>query len=175
VAQDGRVRELPDPGFAGDDGTAAPETVAALAAYDAAPAARHNETLAVLQHARVLVPVVALLGEVGHDERGLAVDKTSDMAAVLMQGRDGRTALLAFTATDTLNRWDPQARPVPVTVAAAAHAALDEGAAALVVDVAGPVSFVVDSDDLRELAAGGELVRVQGDGRERYGWARPGG
>ena len=45
--------------------------------------------------------MVALLGEVEHDEQGLAHDKTSDMAAVLMQGRDGRTALLAFTATDT--------------------------------------------------------------------------
>ncbi len=97
------------------------------------------------------------------------------MAAVLMQGRDGRTALLAFTATDTLSRWDPQARPVPVTVAGAAEAALAEGAAALVVDVGGPVSFVVETDDLRELAAGAQLVKVVADGRERYGWARPGG
>ena len=64
---------------------------------------------------------------------------------------------------------------MPVTVATAAKAALDEGAAALVVDVAGPVTFVVETDDLRELAAGGRLVRVQGDGRERFGWARPGG
>jgi SseB protein N-terminal domain len=169
------VRDLPDPGFAGDDGKASPETVAALQAYDAAPDARHSATLAVLQEARLLVPVVALLGEAEIDERGLAHDKTSDMAAVLMQGRDGRTALLAFTATETLGRWDPQARPVPVTVATAAKAALDEGATALVVDVAGPVTFVVETDDLRELAAGGRLVRVQGDGRERFGWARPGG
>ena len=59
----------------------------------------HHEVLALLQDARLLVPVVALLGEVDHDERGLAHDKTSDMAAVLMTGRDGRTALLAFTGT----------------------------------------------------------------------------
>ena len=50
-----------------------------------------------------------------------------------------------------------------------------EGAAALVVDVGGPVSFVVETDDLRELAAGAQLVKVVADGRERYGWARPGG
>ena len=48
---------------------------------------------------RLLVPVVAILGEVEHDEQGLAHDKTSDMAAVLMTGRDGRKALLAFTGT----------------------------------------------------------------------------
>jgi hypothetical protein len=176
VAEDGAVRDLPDPGFAGDDGTAAAETVAALRSYDAAPDARHGATLAVLQHARLLVPVVAVLGEVAHDEQGLAHDKTSDMAAVLMRGRDGRTALLAFTSTDSLRRWDPGARPVPVSAVTAAEAALAEGAAALVVDVAGPVSFVVETDDLRELAAGSELVRVEADGRDGrdgYGWARP--
>ena len=60
-----------------------------------------------LQDARLLVPVVALLGEVEHDEQGLAHDKTSDMAAVLMKGRDGRTALLAFTGTASLQAWNP--------------------------------------------------------------------
>ena len=53
------MRSLPDPGFAGDDGSVAPEVEAALAAYDAAPDVRHADTLAVLQHARLLVPVVA--------------------------------------------------------------------------------------------------------------------
>ena len=67
------------------------------AAYDADPDRRHAATLAVLQRARLLVPVVAVLGEVEHDEQGLAHDKTSDMATVLMTGRDGRSALLAFT------------------------------------------------------------------------------
>jgi hypothetical protein len=163
------VRDLPDPGFAGDDGTAAPEALAALQAYDAAPDVSQDATLAVLQHFRVLVPVVALLGEAGHDRE----DKTSDMAAVLMTGRDGRSALLAFTGTDAMTRWDPQARPVPVTLTAAAEAAVAEGAQALVLDVAGPVTFVVETDDLRELAGGGELVRVQEGDRARYGWARP--
>ncbi len=167
------MRDLPDPGFAGDDGTAAPETLAALQEYDAAPGTRHDATLAVLQHARVLVPVVALLGEAERDEQGLVHDKTSDMAAVLMTGRDGRSALLAFTGTDAMTRWDPRARPVPVTVAAAAEAAVTEGAQALVLDVAGPVTFVVETEDLRELAGGGELVRVQEGDRARYGWARP--
>jgi hypothetical protein len=144
--------------------------VAALASYDEAPGSRYAATLAVLQRARLLVPVVAVLGEVTQDEDGLAHDKTSDMAAVLMRGHDGRTALLAFTATESLGRWDAGARPVPVTAAAAAEAALAEGADALVVDVAGPVTFVVEGDDLRELAGGAVLVRVDGDG---FGWARP--
>ncbi len=163
------MRVLPDPGFAGDDGAATPGVGEALAAYDVDPDARHAATLAVLQHARLLVPVVAVLGDVEHDESGLRRDKTSDMATVLMQGRDGRTALLAFTSTEAMRRWDPGARPVPVTAARAAAAAVQDGAAAVLVDVAGPVTFVVETDDLGELAEGGELVEVSG----RFGWARP--
>ena len=149
------MRLIPDPGFAGDVGEVDPGLAAALAAYERAPddAGAHDEVLARLQDARLLVPVVALLGEVEYDEHGLAHDKTSDMAAVLMTGRDGRTALLAFTGTASLEAWNPEARPVPVTARHAALAAIQEQAAALLVDVAGPVMFVVEGDDLRLLAS----------------------
>ncbi len=163
------MRSIPDPGFAGDDGSVSPEVAAALADYAEAPDTRHSETLAVLQHARLLVPVVAVLGEVEYDDKGLAHDKTSDMATVLMTGRDGRKALLAFTGREALERWDPEARPVPVTAARAAEAARQDGADAIVVDVAGPTLFVVESDDLELLATGATLVEING----RYGWARP--
>jgi hypothetical protein len=163
------MRDIPDPGFAGDSGEADPDLAASLAAYDADPEALHQQTLAVLQHARLLVPVVAVLGEVEHDDRGLAHDKTSDMATVLMRGQDGRLALLAFTGTRALRSWDPEARPVPVPARQAAQAALQDDAAAMVVDVAGPVLFVVEGDDLRSLAEGFTLVRIAG----RYAWAKP--
>ena len=164
------MRSIPDPGFAGDDGAADPVLTQALVAYSADPDRLHPATLAALQHTRVLVPVVAVLGEVEYDEQGLPHDKTSDMAAVLMQGRDGRTALLAFTGTESLHRWNPEARPVPVPVAKAAEAALQDGAAALVVDVAGPTMFVVEEDDLRSLAEGRTLVEVSAG----YAWVSPG-
>jgi hypothetical protein len=165
------MRSLPDPGFAGDDGGVDPRLSTALAAYDESPEAdeadRRHAALAVLQDARVVVPVVAVLGEVECDEQGLARDKTSDMAAVLMTGRDGRTALLAFTGSASLARWNPEARPVPVPLRQAAQAALQDGAAALLVDVAGPVLFVVEGEDLVALASGHRLVRVE----DHWGWA----
>ena len=162
------MHAIPDPGFPGDDGRAAPEVTGALEAYAADPDGLHHQTLAVLQDSRVLVPVVAVLGEVEHDAAGLARDKTSDMAAVLMRGRDGRLALLGFTGTEAMRRWDPDARPVPVTARQAAEAALHDGAAALVLDVAGPVLLAVEGEDLRSLAEGYRLVAT-GD---RWAWAR---
>jgi hypothetical protein len=147
------MRTIPDPGFAGDTGQVDPELAAALTAYDAAPddPDATRAVLARLAHTRLLVPVVALLGEVEHDEQGLAHDKTSDMAAVLMTGRDGRKALLAFTGTAALQAWDPSARPVPVTARHAALSALQDQASALLIDVAGPVMFVVEGADLHTL------------------------
>jgi hypothetical protein len=163
------VRTLPGPRFAGDDGAVSPQLREALARYDADPRTRYDETLSVLQHQRLLVPVAAVLGETEQDDRGPTRGKTSDMAAVLLRGRDGRTALLAFTGTESLHRWDPQGRPVPVTAPDAARAAVQDGADALVVDVAGPVLFAVETEDLREMAQGHRLVRVN----DRYGWVTP--
>ncbi len=152
-SDNGCVR-IPDPGFAGDSGEPDPGLSAALAAYDAAPedGPAYTRALTALVSARLLVPVVAVLGEVEVDEAGLAHDKSSDMAAVLLTGADGRLALLAFTGTGPMTAWNPEARPVPVTAPVAAQAALQEGAAALVVDAAGPVRFVVEGPALHHLA-----------------------
>jgi hypothetical protein len=163
-------RVIPDPGFAGDDGSALPELAQALAAWDRDPSA-YATALAALQRSRLLVPVVAVLGEVEYDERGLAHDKTSDMATVLVQGADGRLALLAFTGTGSLHAWNPEARPVPVAADLAARSALQDGAAAIVVDLAGPVRFVVEGEDLRALAEGWTPALVGGG----LAWIRPDG
>jgi hypothetical protein len=147
------MRTIPDPGFAGDTGAVDPDLAAALAAYErSGDVDAHRVVLTRLAASRLLVPVVAMVGERDGDQDG-DHEKTSDMAAVLMQGRDGRTALLAFTSSAALQEWDASARPVPVSARQAAQAAIQDGAAALLVDVAGPVMFVVEEDDLRALAA----------------------
>ena len=162
-------RRIADTGFSDDTGVVDPEFVAALASYNSDPGS-YPEALAALQRSRLLVPVVALLGEVEYDEQGLAHDKTSDMAAVLIQGSDGRKGLLAFTGLQTMHTWNPEARPVPVTARMAAQAAIQDGAAAIVVDLAGPVTFAVEGDDLLGVAQGWTLARVGGT----WAWIRPG-
>ncbi len=175
------MRSIPDPGFAGDDGGADPVVAAALAAYDgpgqADVSSAHLEALALLQDSRVLVPVVAILDEMEHgvpgEGSGLPREKSSDMAAVLMTGRDGRTALLAFPSTASLDRWGQsyaggEPRPVPVPARQAASAALQDQATALLLDVAGPVLFVIEGEDLESLAAGHRLVRLQ----DQWAWVQ---
>lgn len=158
-------RKLAFTGFDDDDGSADAALGAALVQRD------HGAILAALTKARLLVPVVAMLGEVEYDERGLAHDKTSDMAVALLKGQDGRNALLAFTSTESLKLWSPEARPMPAQAQLVATAAIQEGAAAIVLDVAGPAPAVIETDDVRRVAAGLQVVRLEDGG---YGWISTG-
>jgi hypothetical protein len=158
-------RRLAFTGFDKDDGSADPALAGALRQGE------QGAILAALTRARLLVPVVAVLGEVEYGDDGLAHDKTSDMAVALLQGQDGRNALLAFSGTESLARWNPEARPMPAEARLVATAAIQEGAAAIVLDVAGPAPAVVETDDVRRLATGLQVVRLE-DGS--YAWLTAG-
>ncbi len=146
----GHGRSLAEPAFPDDDGRLDERLGAVLGDREA--------VLGVLGDVRVFVPIVATLGEGGLTPEG--GDKDADMAAVLMTGADGRTALLTFSSLDAMSRWDPRARPVPVWGRAAAVAALDEGASAVLLDLGSPHFTVVETEDVRHLAAGHRLVRT---------------
>ncbi|MFJ9517108.1 SseB family protein [Kitasatospora sp. NPDC101801] len=147
-------KNIPNPGFADDDGTADPRLSAALAAWaaDRTGPAAESELLAALTAGRLMVPIVALLGEVETDANGLKHEKTSDMAVPLIEAADGRRALPAFTSLETLARWRADARPAPVAGPQAAMVAYSERADTLLIDPAGPVSYPVDGARLRALA-----------------------
>ncbi|MCF2527449.1 SseB family protein [Yinghuangia soli] len=151
-------KSIPDPGFSGDDGTADAALAAALAA-DAEDASGPEAVLGALAGARLLVPVVAILGELEETAPGeLAREKSSDMAIPTIVGPGGRKALPAFTSTEALARWRPDARPVPVDARRAAHATYSEGADTLLLDLAGPYPYEVTGAALRALAEGRELT-----------------
>ncbi|MFB4281666.1 MULTISPECIES: SseB family protein [unclassified Nonomuraea] len=143
---------IPQPLDPHDDGSAAPAVAAALASYEAGTAGP-AEVLNALSGARLLVPVVALLTETEVGAHGLRQEKESEMALPKLVGQDGRQAVLAFTGTQSLARWRPDARPIQATALQVCRAAVQERAAAVVVDVAGPVQFVIEGEVLEALAA----------------------
>jgi hypothetical protein len=151
------LKNIPDPGFSSDDGTADPRLAAALTAYADDPAAE-ADVLAALRGARLLVPVVALLGKTETGPDGLRREKTSDMAVPTIEAADGRRALPAFTSTGTLARWRPDARPVAVPLQQALQALAHEKADTLLIDMSGPVPFALDGPALRAVAEGRERV-----------------
>jgi hypothetical protein len=142
-------RTLTPQPFAGDDGSADPALAAAL------DAGNESALAAALLTARVLVAVVAVLGEEpARGPNGLPADKDADMAVATLIGRDGRRALPVFSSVATLTAWDADARPVPAEGPRAALSAVADECDALVVDPAGPRVAVVRRPVLWALAQG---------------------
>jgi hypothetical protein len=157
-------KNIPDSGFHDDDGSADPRLAAALAAW-AEDRSAEQPVLDALKEARLLVPVVAVLGELDEtaptpgDGTVLRREKTSDMAVPTLRAA-GRTALPAFTSTAALARWDPAARPVAVPLHRALEAAAHEHADTLLLDLAGPVPYQLTGPALRALAEGRRAADV---------------
>ena len=131
-------RSLSGTGFDADDGTADPSLMDALARGRAHPSAEADVRLVrAAAAARWLVPVVAVVDEEATGGHGHTVDQRTDMAVVTLTASDGRRALPLFTSARALAAWDPAARPVPVSAARAAQAAVTEGCQVAVVDLGG--------------------------------------
>ena len=150
-----------DSKFAADDGSADPAAAAALAAFAAGTGSEHA-ALTALAGARLLVPVVAAAGPAGDPPRPGASggschvpggEKTSEMSIPTLMGQDGRPAVPAFTSLAAMHAWQPGARPVPADAARVWQAAAAD-AAAVVLDIAGPVPLAIDGARLAALAAG---------------------
>ena len=140
--------EVPDTDFADDDGAANPALREALAAFEvSASAADAQAVLNLLKGSRVLVPVVANV-----DSMEDGVDKDSHMTSVEYVNQDGRRALLAFTGVDSLNDWEPDARPIPRAAHVVAQSVLEQDLDALILDLHGPHTCVIEGPMLVRLA-----------------------
>jgi hypothetical protein len=158
--------------FPGDDGRASPQTRELLAIVNAQEtASAYLRAVASLCGDRILVPVVATATRLGQVIDGSTSDKEAEMAVVLLQAHNGRRAMLGFTGIDSLQAWQAEtARPVPITIDVAAMTARAEGAVALVIDIAGPESLVIEGEVLDKLAAGHRLLETEPG---VFGWAIP--
>ena len=160
-------RRLLDTGFAGDTGEADPALAAALAAYAADPAAPATPTRWRPCRGRACwCPSWRCSARSRSTSAGLAHDKTSDMAAVLLTGRRrpaGAARLHRHRGRCGAGTPRPGRCRSPPRLAA--QAAVQDGAAALVVDVAGPGDLVVEGEDLQGLAAGLDASRRVGGAR----------
>ena len=137
--------------YADDDGSAPPALQAALSATGAQ---RGPAVFAALSGVRLLVPLLATLGEAAPGPHGRLVDKSADLALVTVAGPDGRTVLPAFASVEALSRWNRAARPVPVGSERLALAAVAEGTDLVVLDPGSPTEFALRRPAVWALARG---------------------
>jgi hypothetical protein len=146
-------REFDDNPFGDDDGSAPPELLGALAAFRAGEVGAEAVVDAV-RVVRLLIPLVAELGEEGTSDAGLAIDKTQELSIVTVAAPDGRRVLPVFSSVTAMQAWNPAARPVPAAGPRAALAAVSEETELLVLDPTSETEFVLRRPAVWALAQG---------------------
>lgn len=125
-----------------DDGSAPEKLMEAIRRFRGGELGE-AEVLESLRGSRLLVPLIARLGESGTNQQGTLVDKSQELSIVTVAGPDGRTVLPAFTSVDSTRRWNPKARPVPVAAPRVALAAAGESTDLIVIDPTSDTEFVL--------------------------------
>ncbi|THG31205.1 SseB family protein [Glaciibacter flavus] len=125
-----------------DDGSAPPRLLEALLRFRARELGA-ADVIDAVRDARLLIPLVARLGESGENARGQLVDKTQELAIVTVAGPDGRSVLPVFTSVTAMATWNGLARPVPADGVRVALAAASEQTDLVVIDPTSATEFAI--------------------------------
>lgn len=158
---------IPEAEFADDDGSPDPALAAALALH-ALGQVGLSAVVRALHGKRLMTPLVAVLDSVEDDLAAGAPgpgEKDSHLATVSLVGPDGRRGLIAFTSVASITAWDPAARAIPAAAARVAAAALQQGADAVLLDLAGPIRIALTGDALLAVAESHDWMPTHEDPR----------
>ena len=125
-----------------DDGSAPAALIRALCLFREAGVGEAGVVDAI-RDSRLLIPLVAHLGESGIDAHRHTGDKSAELSIVTVSGPDGRNVMPVFSSVDAMRRWKPLARPVPALAVRVALAAASEGTELVVLDPTSPTEFVI--------------------------------
>ena len=127
---------------ADDDGSAPERLIEALRRF-VSHELGEADVVDALRDVRLLVPLVAHLGEAGLNEHGVVIDKTQELSIITVAGPDGRNVLPVFTSVTAMSHWNPKARPIPASAVRVALAAASEQTELVVLDPTSETEFVL--------------------------------
>lgn len=128
--------------FAGDDGSADSDLILAIENLHTGVGSV-VEVVDAFRKARVLIPLLANLGEAGEGAHGQTVDKSADLSIVTVETPDKQNGLPVFSSVATMQAWNKDARPVPHSAVKAALAAAAEGNTRIILDPGSKTEFVI--------------------------------
>lgn len=179
---EGRTFDHHGSAFADDDGKTPEAFVLAVAAVrraarafaEAGPGAQatalaalgeaHAAAVVALSESRLLVPLLAEAGDTGLTPEGRVVEKSQELSIVTVAGPDGRRVMPAFSSTEAMGRWNPEARPIPVPGPQLALAAAQEETDLIIVDPGSPEQeFGVRRPALQAMALGRRALPAWAD------------
>ena len=144
-------RELEENRFAGDDGSAPKEFLTAISGFRSG-ALGQADVVDALRVSRLLVPLLAKLGESEIGANGLKVDKSAELSIVTVKAPDDQDALVVFSSVAAMQRWNPSARPVPTDAIRVCLAAASQLSTRVVIDPGSETEFVIRRPAIARMA-----------------------
>ena len=164
-------RELHENSFAGDDGSADAALIDAIAKFQKGEA-KNEDVVAAFSKARLLIPLLADLGESEIGEHGHKVDKSAELSIVTVGTPDDQNGLPVFSSVAAMQLWNPTARPVPSDAIRVAIAAASEGNTRIILDAEGPTEFAIRRPAIAAIAQEEVWIHPARDSRVRDEFAR---
>lgn len=137
--------------WADDDGSAPALLIEAIQAFQEGTASA-IAVIDAFRQCRVLIPLLADLGEAELGVHGQLVEKSADLSIVTVEGPDGQRVLPVFSSVRAMQAWNPTARPVPVEPLKAALAAASEETHRIVIDPGSETEFAIRRPAIEAIA-----------------------
>ena len=144
-------REIEENRFAGDDGSAPENFLEAISGFRAGEVGQ-AAVVDAIRVSRLLVPLLAQLGESETGANGLKVDKSAELSIVTVKSPDDQEALVVFSSVAAMQRWNPSARPVPTDAIRVCLAAASQLSTRVVVDPGSDTEFVIRRPAIARIA-----------------------
>ena len=164
-------RELHENNFANDDGSADVTLIETIRKFQSGEA-KNEDVVAAFSNARLLIPLLADLGESEIGEHGHKVDKSAELSIVTVGTPDDQNGLPVFSSVAAMQRWNASARPVPSDATRVAIAAASEGNTRIILDAEGPTEFAIRRPAIAAIAQEEKWVHPARDSRVSEEFAR---
>ena len=157
-------REFETNQWSKDDGTAPEEFLQVLADFRTGKATQ-EQVIDVVTTMRLLIPLLAELGESGEGAHGQTVDKSADLAIVTVATPDDQNGLPVFSSVAAMQLWNPTARPVPADARRVALAAASESNTRIIIDAENETEFAIRRPTIEAIAKAEKWVHPIRDQR----------
>jgi hypothetical protein len=137
--------------FADDDGKAPSELIEAIKKFRTGKVGA-EAVVDQIRVSRLLVPLLANLGESDIGAHGQKVDKSAELSIVTVKSSDDQDSLVVFSSVEAMSLWNKAARPVPTDAIRIALAAASQMSTRVVLDPGSDTEFVVRRPAIAKIA-----------------------
>lgn len=137
--------------FSNDDGQASPELVQTIASFRAGQVGA-EAVVDQIRVSRLLVPLLANLGESEDGAHGLKVDKSAELSIVTVKSPDDQDSLVVFSSVQAMTTWNESSRPVPTDAIRVCLAAASQMSTRVVLDPGSDTEFVLRRPAIAKIA-----------------------